>query len=902
MSWISRIANALCTGRAAADLDEELQFHLDERAADLVREGFTRAEADRLARRQLGNRLELRESSRDVKSAVWLESLLRDFQFGLRMIRKHRRASFAAIASLALALGACTVAFTMIDALIFRRVPIAAPEQLIDLARLMPAFFSPNNQPRESNSFSHPQYELLRDAARGQADLFAMAAGLQLALSDDSGGFSENLRAGAISGEGFQILGVRPALGRLIQPDDDSLASQPVAVISYAYWKRRFGASPATIGERLKLGRQSFQIVGVAAPSFYGVEPGYLTDVWLPLSVAGFCRDSANPDNGCFRVSGRVHPEANRDQLRERLQAVVTNFLRERVRVNPPHNLRGPQIEQFVNAPLRIRDASTGADSLFRVQFRRPLWILALICALLLLLACSNVANLMLARASARDAEMALRVSLGAGRLRLVRQMLIESGQISVAACVLAVAFAALATPALVARLGSSDFPAWLDVAPDAATLGFAAALSLIAMLLFGIVPALRATSPHSAASPNAALKAGAAQQSGRMGALRSMLATEVAFSVAVLYLSGLLLLSFKKLTSVDFGFTADNVVLFDLAPRQPENPSPASGAGLLEAVRRLRGVQAASISLQRPMGGDIVWIQTPFIRLPGGANEAVRPREVPVSTGFFETMQIRWIAGRDFLPQEIAGDSPSVIVNQAFVDKFFPGQDPIGRQFEKIGDDPDPVRQQIIGVVGNAHWNNLREPEEPSIYSPLRDIVVATLNIRTSIPAGAVIPAVRDQITAAAPAFSARGTTLLRGQIDNTMLREHLLAILASFFSVVALLLAAVGLYGVVNYSAVRRTREIGIRIALGARRGEVVRLILSGTAMFILLGIGLGIACGLGMGRYLASQLFDVKPTDFSSLAVPIGCLLVVTVTAALPPALRAANVDPLIALKYE
>jgi predicted permease len=480
--------------------------------------------------------------------------------------------------------------------------------------------------------------------------------------------------------------------------------------------------------------------------------------------------------------------------------------------------------------------------------------------------------------------------------------MLIESGQISVVACVLAVAFAALATPSLVARLGSSDFPAWLDVAPDAATLGFAAALSLAATLLFGIVPALRATSPHSAASPNAALKAGAAQQSGRMGALRSMLVAQIAFSVAVLYLSGLLLLSFKKLISVDLGFTPDNVVLFDLAPRQPENRPDSSGAEVLETVRRLPGVQAASISLQRPMGGDIVWIQTPFIRLPGGANEAVRLREVPVSTGFFETMQIRWIAGRDFLPEEIAGDSPSVIVNQSFVDKFFHGRDPIGRQFDKLGDDPAPVRCQIVGVVGNAHWNNLREPEEPSIYTPIRDIVVATLNIRTSISAVALVPAVRDKIRAAAPAFSARGTTLLRGQIDNTMLRERLLAILAGFFSVVALLLAAVGLYGVVNYSAVRRTREIGIRIALGARRGEVVRLILSGTATFILLGIGLGIACGLGMGRYLASQLFAVKPTDFSSLAVPIGCLLVVTVTAALPPALRAANADPLIALKYE
>jgi putative ABC transport system permease protein len=350
MSWISRVANALRPGRAAGDVDEELQFHLDERAADLARRGLPHDEAARLARRQLGNRLQLREASRDVKSAVWLESLFRDFQFGLRMIRKHRKASFAAIASLALALGACTVAFTMIDALIFRRLPVAAPEQLIDLARLMPAFFSPDNQPRESNSFSYPQYELLRDAGRSQADLFAMAAGLQLALSDDSGGFSENLRAGAISGEGLQILGVQPALGRLIQPNDDSPASQPVAVISYAYWKSRFGASPAAIGPHLKLGRQSFQIVGIAAPSFYGVEPGYLTDAWLSLSVAGFCRNLANPDNGCVRVWGRMHPETNRDQLRERLQAVVTNFLRERIRINPPHNLRGPQIEQFVNA------------------------------------------------------------------------------------------------------------------------------------------------------------------------------------------------------------------------------------------------------------------------------------------------------------------------------------------------------------------------------------------------------------------------------------------------------------------------------------------------------------------------------------------------------------------------
>jgi hypothetical protein len=258
MSWISRIGNALRPGRAAADLKDGLQFHLDRRAADLVRDGLPRAEAELLARRQLGNPLQLGEFSRDVKSAVWLESLLRDFRFGIRMISKYRKASLAAIASLALAVGACTAAFALVDALIFRPLPVAGPHQLIDLARLLPAFFSPENQPHESTSFSYAQYQLLRDAANGQADLFAMIPGLQPSLSDDSGGFSENLRTEAISGEGFRILGIQPALGRLIQPQDDSPASaNPVAVISYGFWKRRCGspssqkrASNLSIGQR----------------------------------------------------------------------------------------------------------------------------------------------------------------------------------------------------------------------------------------------------------------------------------------------------------------------------------------------------------------------------------------------------------------------------------------------------------------------------------------------------------------------------------------------------------------------------------------------------------------------------------------------------------------------------
>jgi hypothetical protein len=301
-------------------------------------------------------------------------------------------------------------------------------------------------------------------------------------------------------------------------------------------------------------------------------------------------------------------------------------------------------------------------------------------------------------------------------------------------------------------------------------------------------------------------------------------------------------------------------------------------------------------------MGGAMAWIMTPIIRLPGRANETLRPVEVPVSEGFFSAMQIRWIAGRDFLPEEVATNSPSVIVNQAFVDKFLRGQNPIGRTFVKLGDDPDPVPQQIVGVVANARYNNLREPEGPSIYSPLRDAAGATLNIRTASKAASLVPWMQKEIETDAPALTVRGSILLASQIDNTMISERLLALLAGFFSVVALMLAGVGLYGVVNYAAVRRTREIGIRIALGARRAAIVRLIVAGTALPVVAGLALGIAAGLGLARYLASQLFGVTPADLGSLAAPLACMLVAAAAAVFPPALRAASADPIIALKYE
>ena len=901
MSWISRMAKALRPDRTGTELADELQFHIDQRVDDLVAGGVPRGEAERMARRQFGSALRLSESSREVKSAVWFENFLGDFRFGLRMLRRSRTASLAAIASLGLAIGACTAAFALIDALILRPLPLAAPDQLIDLAHVMPAFFSPDNHARESNSFSYAQFELLRDRARDYADLFPMrlSGGFQPAVFDDAGGVTENIRAESISGRGFEILGVRPALGRLIEPADDAVGGgHPVAVLSHAFWKRRFGGSSAVLGHWVSIGKRNFQIVGVAAAPFAGVEPGYLTDVWLPLEAASDPRHLADPDYTALAVWGRLHTGVDAAQLHDPLQAAFTNFRRERARLNPPRMLHGDQLRQFTDAPLRVRDASRGGDSLFRLEFRRPLEILALICGLLLLIACSNVANLIEARASARETEMAIRVALGAGRFRLIQQMLIESGQMAAAAGFLAVWFAVVAAPAMVARLGTTEFPAWLNVAPDGRTFAFAAVSSLATALMVGLVPALRASST----APAATLKSGGFAGTGRGGPMRWMLAAQIGFSVSVLFLSGLLLLSFRKLITVDLGFTPDHVVLFDLAARQPESHRRSAGTELLEHMRHLPGVRAASISAQRPMGGDLVWIMEPIIRLPGRANETVRPREVPVSAGFFNAMRIGWIAGRDFRPEEIAGDSPAVIVNQAFVDKFYKGQNPIGQTFLKLTDDPDPIRQQIIGVAGNARYNNPREPEGPTIYTPLRDAAGATLNVRTAARAQSLIPWLRKEIESAAPEMSVRGSILLSSQIDNTMIRERLLALLAGFFSVVALLLAGVGLYGVMNYAAVRRTREIGIRIALGARRAGVVRLMVTSTALPVIAGILLGVAGGLGLARYLSAQLFGIHATDFGSLAASLVSIIAAALAGVLPPAWRAAGADPRTALRHD
>ena len=427
----------------------------------------------------------------------------------------------------------------------------------------------------------------------------------------------------------------------------------------------------------------------------------------------------------------------------------------------------------------------------------------------------------------------------------------------------------------------------------------FVAFIGIATTVLFGLAPALRA----SAVSPHEALKAGGAKQSGKIGLLRPLLASQVGFSFVVLFLGGLLLVSFQKLTTVDLGFSKEHVALFDIRMKHPARNDQGYlvALQLRDRVRRIPTVQAVGMSLEGLIGGDYAWVMRPGIRFPGHQLESVKPRYLPVSSGFFEAMQIRLVDGRDLGTRDMAPGSTEVVVNQAFVRQYLRGGNPLGVRFEKFDDGPRPAPQEIVGVVQDAKFNNLREANSPTVYGPWSQ-PDGVMEVRTTGDPLAVASAIRQAVNQSSAGLRVTNVTLQSTRINNTLLRERLLALLAGFFAIVAVVLAAIGLYGVLSYSVVRRTKEIGNRVALGARQFGVVRLVISDVMLVIAIGLGIGIAGGFALGRFVASLLFEVKPSDFWSLALPLACFLLASALAALPPAFRAARVDPVVALREE
>jgi len=894
MSWLSRLTNAFRPDRLDSELDEELQFHLEARAEEAIRGGASPQEAAREAHLRLGNVLHTRETSRDAKLMPWLESFVKDVRFGLRMLRKDGTVTAAALASLALAIGAALAAFSLVDALLLRPLPVYQPERLIQLTTW------DERDPHENHTFNYPLFERCRHATRGQLELFGMSnQSPEPVVFANSGGREEKVRLQYASGNALPALGIRPALGRLLTPSDDLRpGAHPVAVLSYKFWMRRFRGDPAVLGHWFTAGTRQFQIVGVTGKGFTGIEPGKGTDLWLPIMMWSAPEDLTDAGSYWFSVLGRLKPGATREAIRPALQAVYANFLRGQAAGFRADESRAV-VDSFLHGSLHVLPAPNGPSRL-RETFARPLWILAVVAGFLLLIACSNLANLFTARALAREREMALRISIGAGRARLIRQLLVEGLLLACAASVLAAAFAAVAAPAIVGLLSTTDSPAYLDLHPDWRVLAFLLLACATATMLFALLPALRA----SAVSPHEALKSGG-RQSARAAALRPTLVAQIAFSFVVLFVAGLLLLSFRQLTNVNLGFEKNGIVLIGVETTDP-NPfaeiyyTPAARLTALQLVDRIREVPGVRNAAMCEFGFFSGSLMGENVRIPGRAPGDGGIYGVPVSPGFLQTTGVRLLEGRSLAPSDFTPTPSVVLVNQTFAHRYYPGEDPVGKRFAFAQRDRD-LPQDIIGVVGDVRLQSARDPAPPTVFVPLRGLN-GTLAVRTVGDPWRVVPLVQQQIRRFGHSVRDGDVTLQSTLVDDSLVSERLLALLAGFFALAALALVGVGLYGVLSYSVVRRTKEIGIRVALGARQSSVVRLVIREIAATAAVGLAAGLALGHVLARPIESLLYEVKPGDFQSLALPLAVSIAAAALATFRPAWRAAKVEPAVALRNE
>jgi putative ABC transport system permease protein len=802
---------------------------------------------------------------------AWLDAAMRDVRYGWRMLCKSPVVTAAAVLSLGLAIGACTAAYSLIDALILRPLPVRDPDGLVYLTY-------PSNRPGEAegDAFNYPLFEHIREASREKIGLFGMSSprSRDVAL----GNSTEKIRVQFVSGDALAILGVNPALGRMLNAEDDRHPGEsPVAVVSHEFWMRMGGradildqpidlAEPSP-GERAKNTIRRLQLVGVAQRGFAGVEPGLRTDAWIPnmmFSPEGL----THPNWDWLRILGRPKPGVPPEHAQHLVQRTLNSY-----RSDHPRELR-----QQIN----LRSAANG-PSRIRKTFERPLWILAIVAGLVLLIAGSNVANLLVARAAAREREMALRLSIGAGSRRLVQQLLIENGLLTGMACLLGIGFAQAIGPAVVGRLLPAGESAFLDLGLDWRALGLVASIGASATVLIGLIPAFRLSS----VSPGDVLRAG---HSRRRGLPRPLVAAQVAFSVTVLFTGGLLLLSFHRLSTLDLGFFRTGIVHFDL-DGLAERGQPAA-LQLLDRVRQFPEVQAAAYSAWALLN-DNRWISK--VKVPGRTDSG-QTHQLGVSPGFFDTIGIRFLDGRDFAGRDLGPHSSAAVVNEAFARRFFPGESAIGRQFDRDG-----KLLEIVGLVGDAKYDEIRGSPPPTIYVPLQAQESMTLTVR-AVDAGRIATLLRQEILRAEPSVKVFRVTLQTTLIDNLMVRDRLLALLSGFFGAVALLLVAIGSYGVLSYSVLQRTREIGIRMALGARAFQVIRLVISEIAVVVTLGVVAGLAGGFGLGRYVTSLLFEVKPGQAATVLFPLLGLMFGCLFAALPPVLRAVRLHPVVALRQE
>jgi predicted permease len=882
MSLWSRAANLFRGSRASREIDEEFAAHIQE----AIEEGRDPEEA----RKAFGSVLRQREASLDIRLLGWLESLRADVIFAWRVLWKAKATSAVAILSLGLAIGSCVSAFRIIDALLLRPLPVREPERLYAIFR---KGIGPDGRPRTSASSEYPLYRQMCAAVARQADLIAVSYANRLDLTYGSDEETEKAYVQYVSGTMFDKFGVRPALGRVLSESDDlKPGAHPVAVLSYDYWVRRFASDPAVLGRRFRNGSVDYQIIGVAGRTFTGTEPGTITDIFFPTMMNG---GVTQPNSSWFRTFVQLKPGASAAQVRDALSPIFQAYQEELAKgfTGWPKD----RLQRLLSNRLVVEPAPAGVSGL-QNDYRIAMWALGVLVTLILMIACANLANLMTAQASARAREMALRVAIGAGRWRLIQLVLAESALIAFSGAALGGAFAWWSAPVVVSMINPPDHPVRLVLPADFRVLGFAAALAAGVTILFGLGPALRA----SAVKPAAALKSGAAASSRRR-MMHLLIAAQAAFCLLVLFGTGLFTATFDRLSHQPTGFVADGVVNVITSARPPQPALVWQQAA--QQLRSLPRVEAAAVADFPPLSGST---QGGFVSVNGAQPGGALVQFLSVSPSWFDTMKIPLLGGRDFEDNDV---SPGVaIVNQTFANVYFSGENPIGKSFDTNRD--RGMRCRIVGLVRDSSYDDIRGPIPPVVYLPFRSINAtgqlraprgAAFVLRIAGPHPLALAAMlRREIPRAKPGFLVSQIVPQTELVEQQTIRERLLATLASFFAFVALLLAGIGLFGVLDYSLLQQRRQLGIRIAIGAPARDIARrAVVDGLAM-VLAGMAIGLALSLFLVRYIESLVYGVKATGAAALGLPALILLGASLVASVPAAIAAMRIDPVEMLRTE
>jgi predicted permease len=900
MSLMTRVKSWLRISRHRADFDrgiqDEMRTHLELYQADLRRQGVPEEEVRRRALAEFGSVAARAEECRDAAGLRLADELRGDVSYAFRLLRRSPAFTLVALLSLGLGIGANTAIFSLIDTVLVKTLPVDDPQRL---------FFVDNSGGKSGGSSGppYPCFELLRDHNRF---LSGIAAFNQRMFKVSIDGVPERVRGQYASGSYFDLLGVRAAHGRLLTPADDAVPDRggpdgAVAVISDDFWTRRFARDPAVLGKNVQVGTQWVTIVGVTPPGVSGLRVGMPLDITLPMMLVE--QGLQSKQSWWLSVVGRLAPGATAEQARADLEALWDGYMTD---VGMGREKRG------YFSGIALVPAARGTNHL-RETYSEPLMIVMAIVGVVLLIGCANVANLLLARAAARQNEMAVRLAIGASRGRLIRQLLTEGVVLVSLGAGAGLLFARWGASFLVAVLAGPVERVVLEPRFDLRVLGFTAGVSVATALLFSLAPALRATRVD-AAKPG---QAGATAHN-RLG--RTLVIVQVTLSVLLLCGAALFLRTLHNLNTVPAGFDRDGVLTMKIETTVPgrtqgkKTPAEyradharlgAIWSGFNERVREVPGVSSASVAAMNPLSG---WYRGVGIAIRGPVQGPEKGRGISinqVTDGYFETTGIRLLSGRLFTPRDRSGSLRVAILNETAARAFFGAETPLGRTVNFPGQYVEDAFE-IVGVVADTRYKDLRTPDGRMAYLPLEQAIdpITSVSIAVRGPGDVtrLTPTIRAIVRETVPGGLATEIATMEQTVEMSMVRERMLALLATFFAALALILACIGLYGVMAYRVARRTREIGIRIAVGASQPSVVWMMVRETLLLVTIGAGLGTLASLAVNRYIAGQLFGVTPRDPVAIAVALSVLGIVTMMAGYAPARQASRIDPVRALRAE